>query len=72
MRDIENKVFKKVCEKLNDETLLRSEIDNPYVEKYIEVAAEAIIIEVFKAIREDDREKQRKLANSMRSSGFIW
>ena len=70
MRSIEDEVLKKVRDRLNCEVLIKSEIDNPYLEKYIDILIEVVIREVFAALKAEEDRKNKEIARSLRERGL--
>ena len=66
MSDIGGKVLSRVRERLNEEVLIKIEIDNPHLDKYLDIIIEVMIKEIFKAIKEKDDEFCRQLGVSAR------
>lgn len=53
MANKKEKVIKNIKTKLESNYLLRAEMDNPYIEEYINVAVEAIVEEIYTLIEEN-------------------
>ena len=66
MRDIGNEVLNRVRERLDEEVLLKIEIDDPYLERYIDIIIEVMIKEVFRAIKEKDDDFYRQFEMGVR------
>jgi len=61
MASSRQKAIKNIRQKMNKELLLRCEINDPYIEKYIDIAVIAIVDEIFDAINDHDKDFIRDL-----------
>lgn len=55
-----------IRKKLENYVLLRCEINNPFIEKYIDETAIAIVDEIFEAIEDYQKDFMRELSNTVR------
>ena len=58
--------LRNIRKKLEKNLLLRCEINNPYFEKYVDEAIEAVVNEVFDAIEDHHDKFMRDLDNAFR------
>lgn len=70
----ENYIADKIKSKVREQVVLRSEIDNPYIEEYINNVIEVIVDEldelIDNKINRAIKDEKQKLINELRSKGI--
>lgn len=60
-----DKAIKNIRKKLEKNVLLRAEMNNPYIEKYVDEAVIAIVDEIFEAIGDSYKQFEGNLRTSI-------